>query len=68
MERIELFEDILEANELYVASVNGNLDGAVQLNYLKKCQDKMRLVLENGLGDAYKKYCDQKILKHGKLF
>lgn len=65
----KVFDRVLEANKNYIDALNKNATAYAQTIYLDRCKMLMKeLVIEAGLAQEYREYCEKKIATEGKLF
>ena len=53
------FKTVLSANKDYVEAVKNNERAEVQLNLLKQCEILMNDILNRGLANEYREYCEK---------
>lgn len=64
-----IFETVLMTNKDYIEAVNRGESAEVQTNLLKQCDIIFKtMILNAGLAEEYKEYCERKIATEGKLF
>lgn len=69
MENKGIFETVLATNKEYIDAINSNADAKVQVNLLKQCEIVLKtMIIDAGLAQEYKDYCDTQIAINGKLF